>query len=308
MRLFGTMRKSLYQRIERHLSDSTTPYQSFEVEELNHHMSREQFMDRCYQPALPKLFRGAAGQWNATKNWNVDFFMKNYGDDEIFINDNVGLSEDQFEKMNFASYIQQLKAGSRKYLRFSDVVNHHEELKDDVDRDWLNRYRLPLSWGDDLKMFMGAVDTKTNLHVGFSDFFFVQVSGVKTWTLFPPNNRIFLDPRTERTFHYYSKANPQQPNDPGFPLLKYAEKYVVTLRPGDVLWVPSFTWHYVENETETIGLRCGRSSLISAFRSSSILAALIFLATKPNIISHFITTRTKGRSLPFIKSYRNKIK
>ena len=151
---------------------------------------------------------------------------------------------------------------------------------------------------------MGAKGTVTTLHVGFSDFLFVQVMGRKKWILYPSNNRVFLDSRTERTFHYYSKANPYKKDDPDFPLLKHAEQYEVYLEPGDVLWVPSFVWHHVENLSDSIGIRCGRSCMPSAAKSSRMLTALIFLATKPNVISYAIATRTQKRNLDFSKSYK----
>lgn len=299
----GNVQRQLFSKIENRLGE-VKDYQSNLILEVGANISREEFLETCYRPILPSLFKGAAKHWKAIKTWDLDFFEKNYGQIQITINDNEGLSDEVFEELLFSSYIKQLRSGSRKYLRFSDVVNHNQELKDHIDRKWLDRFRLPYSWGEDMKMFMGAAGTKTNLHVGFSDFLFVQVSGIKKWTLYPPNNRIFLDPRTERTFHYYSRANPNRLDDQDFPLLKYAQKFEVTLHPGDVLWVPSFTWHYVENETETIGVRCGRSSLMSAFRSSKVLAGLIFLATRPNIFSYALTTRTKKKSLVFTKSYK----
>lgn len=302
--MLGKRQKRLFYKIENRLGPSS--HIGFNpVQEVDPNMSREEFLETCYRPILPRLFKGAAKDWDAIKHWNLDFFEKHYGEVQITINDNEGLSDEEFEQILFKTYIRQLRSGSRKYLRFSDVVNHNEELKEHIDRKWLDRFQLPFSWGEDMKMFMGAAGTKTNLHVGFSDFLFVQVSGVKKWTLYPPNNRIFLDPRTERTFHYYSRADPKETDNPDFPLLKYAEKFEVTLQPGDVLWVPSFTWHYVENDTETIGVRCGRSSLVSAFRSSNILASLIFLATRPNIFSYALTTRTEKKSLVFAKSYKN---
>src|ERR1019366_5527023 len=155
----------------------------------------------------------------------------------------------------------------------------------DFDLEWLRKlFALPLSWGEDLKMFMGVKGTITPLHVGFSPVLFVQVMGQKKWTLYPPTDRIYLDCRTERTSYLFSHADPYKTDDPRFPLLKYARRYEVVLDPGDILWFPSFTWHHVENLSTTIGIRYGRTSLGTALRSSKLLTLLIFLATKPTII------------------------
>jgi len=296
----GNNRKKLYAKIDAYLS-GTNRGSIKPVEEVDKNISYEQFIKECYNTVTPKVFRGAADNWNATKNWNFDFFAENHGHKKIILTDNVGLSEQEFEEINLKYYVDQMKDGSLKYLRFSDVVNDDENLKNDFDLAWLRKYNLPYSWGEDLKMFMGGKNTLTTTHVGFSSFLFVQVMGRKKWILYAPEERIFLDARTERTFHFYSKANPYQPNDPEFPLLKYAKQYEVMLEPGDVLWVPSFVWHHVENLTDSIGIRYGRSSVPGSWKSSKLLTTLIFLATNPNIISHFYIARTKKRELQFIK-------
>ncbi len=298
---FGASQKKLYYKISNYLSKQNQ-IDKKQVESLEKDISREDFLKLCYEPGLPKVFRGAAANWEAIKKWNPDFFEEHYGTQKIYLNDNVGIADQEFEELSLGDYIKQFKARTLKYLRFSDVVNHNPELKNDFDMDWIRNYNLPHSWGEDTKMFMGAKGTLTPLHVGLSDFLFVQVMGRKKWILYPTNNRLHLDVRTERTFHYYSNANPYKLDDPNFPLLKFAQCYEVYLEPGDVLWVPSFVWHHVENLDDTIGIRCGRSSLASAAKSSKILTALIFLATKPNIFSHAIATRTQKRSLVFMKS------
>jgi histone arginine demethylase JMJD6 len=298
---FGKGRNGLYHKIDTYLN-GTNRGTSQEVEQVDKSMSREEFIQQCYNPVLPKVFRGAANEWQAVKNWNLDFFEKNHGHKEILLNDNVGLTAQEFERMNLKYYINQIRSGSLKYLKFSDIVNEDENLKNDFDLAWLRKYKLPFSWGEDLKMFMGGKGTLTPLHIGFSSFLFVQVMGRKKWILYPANDRIFLDPRTERTFYFYSKANPYKKDDPAFLLLKHAKQYEVTLEPGDVLWVPSFTWHHVENPTDSIGIRYGRSSIPGSARSSKLMTALIFMATKPNIFMHFYTSRKQKQEYTFIKS------
>jgi hypothetical protein len=200
-------------------------------------------------------------------------------------------------------YISQLRSGSLKYLKFSDLVHDNKELKDDFDLSWLRKLRgLPFSWGEDTRFFMGGKGTFTPLHVGFSNFFFIQVMGQKKWIFYPPNNRMFLDARTERTTYLFSQANPYELDNPKFPLLKYATRYEVLLSPGDVIWVPSFTWHYVENPTLSIALRFGRASMATALRGSKMFTLLMFLTTKPSMIEHFLTTLTKKRDSIYLKS------
>ena len=96
--------------------------------------------------------------------------------------------------------------------------------------------------------------------------------------IYAPSDRPYLDLRTTCTFYFHSDCDPYDLDDPKFPLLKHAWKYEITLEPGDVLWVPPFMWHQVENPTESIGI---------AYR---------FMATRPNIFLHFLVTMWKRRA------------
>lgn len=306
-RFLGAKRNNLYAKIDSYLEGKMNG-NSILVDELSQSISKEDFIEKCYKSGTPKVFRGAAAHWPALKKWDLDFFEENYGNEKIVLNDNVGLADQPFEVLEFKDYIKAFKEGAMKYLRFSDIVNNHEELKLDFDMEWLRNYlySLPGSWSEDAKMFVGRSGTLTPLHVGFSDFLFVQVSGRKKWILYPPNNRIFLDARTERTMYFYSKANPYDVENTDFPLFKYAEKYEVYLEPGDVLWVPSFFWHHVENLSESIGIRMGRTSIFSALKSSKVLTALFFLSTRPNILAHSLSLRSNKKELLFSKSQQMK--
>jgi hypothetical protein len=297
---FGTHQKNFYKKIDAYLAgtESTTVYPLIE---LDNDISDEDFLKICYDG--PRIFRGAAKDWDAVKKWDLEFFEQNYGDQKIIIMNNVGLTDNEYETMSFKHYIEGLRSGSLKYLKFSDLVHENEELKGDFNMKWLRKLcLLPFSWGEVTRFFMGGKGTLTPLHVGFSNFLFTQVMGKKKWIFYPPNNRMFLDARTERTTYLFSKANPYELNDPEFPLMKYATRYEAILEPGDIIWVPSFTWHYVENPTHSIALRYGRSSMLSVLRGSKMFTMLIFLATKPTLFEHFFVTLTRKRDSIYLQS------
>ncbi|MEZ5025022.1 MAG: cupin-like domain-containing protein [Chitinophagales bacterium] len=304
-KVFGRKKNQLYAHIDSYLASQSVGGTK-EVEELDVNISREEFLKLREHSIEPKVFRGAAKNWEAVQKWNLDFFIEEHGHKEIILTDNVGLSNQEFEKITLAQYINQIKSGALKYLQFSEIVNDDEKLKNNFDLKWLRQHTLPFSWGEDLKMFMGGKGSITPFHVGFSYFLFIQVMGKKKWILYPPNNRLYLDAKSDRSFYFYSNYNPKIENNHQFGLMKYATRYEVTLEPGDILWVPSFTWHYVENLTDTIGIRYGHTSIPAALKSSKQFTQLIFMATKPNLLTHFIVSRTKKRELEFIKSRRKK--
>jgi hypothetical protein len=152
-------------------------------------------------------------------------------------------------------------------------------------------------------MFMGEGGSKTDMHAAMIQSLFIQVQGRKKWTIYPANERIFVDTYADRRPYYYTDANPNDENDPKYPLLKYAKKYVITLDPGDVLWFPTFYWHYVENENTStnIGITYKFTDFNESFKMSKVLTGLLFFITKPTIVAIFFYNLIKKKDLHFDK-------
>lgn len=295
-KIFGNNKRKLIAKIDKYLA-GTEDYNVYEIDNLPADISDEEFLSQCYEPNLPKVFRGAAKNWPAVQKWSTEFFKTNYGHYQVELIDNAGLAPgQQREVMTLGDYITQVEGGSRKYLKFSDIVNEDDGLKSDFDLAWLRKMvALPLSWGEDLKTFMGVGGTLTPLHIGFSPVLFIQVTGQKKWHFYPSTDRLFLNAKTERASYMFSDADPYKKDDPKFPLFKYAKHYEITLNPGDVLWFPSFTWHQVENVTPSIGIRYGRGSFGTAFKSSKLLTLLFFMVTKPSLPEHLYNSYLKKK-------------
>jgi hypothetical protein len=88
-------------------------------------------------------------------------------------------------------------------------------------------------------------------------------------------------------------------DDPHYPLLKHAIRYEILLDEGDVLWFPSFYWHYVENLTENIGVTYKFTEFGESFKLSKVMTALFFMATRPTIFESFYYNTFKNRDLLF---------
>lgn len=71
----------------------------------------------------------------------------------------------------------------------------------------------------------------------------------KRWHLFPPEDTPFLYPTRipYEESSVFSKVNVVNPDLKRFPQFRKARRHMVTLSPGQVLFVPRHWWHYVES-------------------------------------------------------------
>lgn len=85
--------------------------------------------------------------------------------------------------------------------------------------------------------------TRTDLHCEPIGNVVVQLEGEKRWTLVSPEHSHLLRPTVapDGRAYFFSMLDPVNPSS-----LMHVPRYEVTTRPGDVLWVPPWTWHRVE--------------------------------------------------------------
>ena len=85
--------------------------------------------------------------------------------------------------------------------------------------------------------------------------FFVQISGLKRFTLWSPaqHESLYVYPRVHPMWHK-SRVNFREIDPQRFPLFLKSQALQVTVGPGDLLYVPPYTWHYVETLTPSVSL------------------------------------------------------
>lgn len=302
-KLFGNTRKKITNRIVS--SDGienrgiTIPTSSIEYKSFEEFKSK----NPNYYASLA-IFRGITKDWNSTKKWNKEFFRNEYGNTQINLIDNKGLVdpevENKFKETNFKEYFEEAETDKSRYLRFSRILDHNPELLKDLDMDWLRQFNNGKKDGGTY-MFIGEGGTKTPMHNAIAHTLFIQVKGDKKWTIYLPNERFFLDAKAERFPYFRSDANPNQIDAPEFPLFKYAQRYEFVIHEGDVLWLPSFFWHYVENLSSNIGVAYKFTRTLDSFKNSKLLTILTYLQTKPTLLSYFFYNRFRKQDNQFSK-------
>ncbi|CAL4070833.1 unnamed protein product, partial [Meganyctiphanes norvegica] len=132
------------------------------------------------------------------------------------------------------------------YYYMKDLINME---KIDKAIEW-SKFGFPERGAKDSTIWLGTCGANTPCHIDtYGCNLVAQIKGRKRWTLFPKEQSTFLYstrvPYEESSI--YSEVGFPSPNISSHPNLMQSTPYVVTLEPGDVLFVPQHWWHFVEH-------------------------------------------------------------
>lgn len=265
------------------------------VEEVND-ISKKEFFQKYQRNCVPVVFKGGAKSWPAFKKWDFNFIKEHYGNDEVIISNHRILdpySKSEPEFTNLKSVIDNLGTVEAKYARFNPLLDRHPELQKDLDFDWLKQM---IGRKEDFHaLFIGSKGTKTPIHNAGNDNLFFQIRGRKLWYLWDARAIYFLKPEVNRSPAKNSIYDPENPDFKEFPALAKVPVYKTILEPGDILYVPSYAWHYVENLDHTIGVAIRWTDVMDNLRNSPLLSFLEAFNTSPNIITTVLNLGNKNK-------------
>ncbi|XP_041663364.1 HSPB1-associated protein 1 homolog [Cheilinus undulatus] len=104
--------------------------------------------------------------------------------------------------------------------------------------------------GGESTLWIGTKGANTPCHLdSYGCNLVLQVQGRKRWHLFPPGDTRHLYPTRipYEESSVFSQVDVLHPDQRRFPAFQGAKVHVVTLKPGQVLYVPRHWWHYVES-------------------------------------------------------------
>lgn len=256
------------------------------VAEFESNVDPNQLRKEYVRKGIPVIIRNGAESWKAFKDWDFEFFKKEYGDHPVILANHEDLGEEKEEasETNLRAIIEGIDHNSMKYARFNPLLDAYPELQEDLDQGWLNQMR-------DTKikkhhvLFIGNKGTKTNIHNAGNDNIFVQIRGSKRWLLWHQDAFCIFNPKVNRAPAKASPVNPEKEFEDENLLYNHLPFCELTLNPGDILLVPAYLWHYVENKTPTIGIGIRWLSPHNTLFNNPVLAILEIFNTSPSLFT-----------------------
>lgn len=133
------------------------------------------------------------------------------------------------------------------YKYMAMLLSNNTDMFQDV--VWAD-FGFPDRNGRESTLWIGTQGANTPCHVDtYGCNLVVQVQGRKKWYMFPPEDTPFMYPTRipYEESSIFSKVNVANPDWKSCPQFRNAQAHVVTLQPGEVLFVPRHWWHYVES-------------------------------------------------------------
>ena len=257
---------------------------SIEVERRTD-LTEEEFVTNYLSKNVPVIFHQAALTWKCTSKWNLDFLQSKYGNETFNIIQTEGLTETSAGKsVKVDDYVRDIKNDtSNEYLRFCPIVESDEKLLEDLDMKWLQKMRKCFL-GVSYQTFIGAAGKRTPLHSETLAFFSVMVDGSKRWTLYPSSTFPLFNPVPSGKGYHYSKINLNRPENSTHPGVNLLHRFTCDLQKGDILFVPAWMWHEVENLTTSWGLSCQFTNLYGLITQPTLTFVRCFL-TQPSFLA-----------------------
>eukprot|EP00929_Paragymnodinium_shiwhaense_P107180 TRINITY_DN73247_c0_g1_i1.p1 TRINITY_DN73247_c0_g1~~TRINITY_DN73247_c0_g1_i1.p1 ORF type:complete len:544 (+),score=109.28 TRINITY_DN73247_c0_g1_i1:112-1743(+) len=111
-----------------------------------------------------------------------------------------------------------------------------------------------------VNIWLGTVGTVTGLHYDNDENFLVQVAGFKYVRLYSQgeSKRLYATtaPRDKCASHgaSFSQVRVERPDLEAHPLFAEAEYQETILGPGDMLYIPRYTWHYIRSLSTSLSV------------------------------------------------------
>jgi hypothetical protein len=202
----------------------------------------ERFVEEFVRKPHPVVLRGFSAD-RAARSFTFERILEAYGQDVVLLTTR--------EKDGYEGRLEEVRDG-KVYLHNSETLfRQHPDLKAELGMDRL----LPYSDGRReaySQLFVGVRGTGSPFHCAAVWNWFHMLDGRKRWTFVDPNHSHLLYPlcvmgRVAATAHC---SYPDEYNREAYPLFAYCPFYSVDLEPGDVLMVPPWWWHCVQNLSE----------------------------------------------------------
>ena len=242
-------------------------------------LATETFLSDYLGKNLPIIVTDAMRNWKALEQWSPDHLVRRFGDEKVQV------YGDLFRLVNISTLSQYIKQyfgrddtasskGSTPYVRWychladDERVPWADEIFMRISEDWArpeffpaDSFVLPFcaptetidpskNWFPARGLFISARGARTRLHADpwCSDALLCQIYGDKDFVMYEPSQARYL-------FNGEKTVDIEAPDMQAFPDFEHARSsFQDTLRPGEILLVPSGWYHHFKSVTDCISL------------------------------------------------------
>jgi hypothetical protein len=224
----------------------------------------------------PFVFRSFLNQRIDLDHWSFEQFITKYGEEEVLLS--CPVHDGYLGQLNEIDipgvYLQNAESLLIRYPQLLKAMGL-DQISATIAQNFM--------YSGIAQLFAGRKNTGTWLHCAGGMNMFLMLSGQKKWTFYDPAFSYGIFPFTEgrgKTTYYLSSASIESKNfhqnlnrlndkdrerilkhpkesmtQEMLDLFNSCDRFEVVLNPGDVLFVPAWWWHDVENLTsESIGV------------------------------------------------------
>ncbi|EDO30815.1 predicted protein [Nematostella vectensis] len=216
---------------------------------------------------------------SSAMKWDIEYLRENIGDGDFAVyasEDNKFMYYDEKRVKNWPHFRPPTVRIDMKFEQFYKQVNKFDPtmakagnlrfylqqmLNDQVGRNivadflgfnwaWLNTMQKEMDWGPLTSnlLLIGLPGNITPVHYDEQQNLFCQVTGCKRVLLFHPDKFKCLYPfPVHHPCDRQSQVDFDCPDYIRFPLFKEICGMEAMVKPGDVLYIPMYWWHYVES-------------------------------------------------------------
>jgi len=214
-------------------------------------VSKEEFLREYKAKEIPVVIQNLTEDWPAREKWSMEYFESLIGDKEVKLYDSEPSKDKKLQHaaettMALREYFSLLRKGEKNLrMFFFNILQEAPLLKDDFrfpDIGLKLFKRLPV-------LFVGGAGAKVQMHfdIDYADILLCHFGGEKRVRLFPPSatKDIYHVPFSFSSLHSIDYDNPDYEK---YPALEKLEGQEVSLKHGDVLYIPPGWWHYIVYE------------------------------------------------------------
>ena len=245
------------------------------------------FLDYVTQ-SRPVIFTRAMEDWPALKKWTNEYLLQTMGDSpvEVDLSPNqlyhqptegyiVRSTKELWPFSRYLKHLENRTMSKQKYYATIQQQEMHTTFKNLEPDVRIPEFPVPLQVSN-VNIWISAQGKKSLLHFDVYENLLCQVAGEKTLVLYDPMQLPLLYPMDmkERDFVFkgddfkscgagictrdlnnevdnFSPVNVAKPDLKRYPLFAKAKPINITLKAGEMLYLPSFWWHSVTSTADS---------------------------------------------------------